>query len=167
GVPAGTIVVTSQPLNTNFEPFYELHILGKPVYRVAEVDETVTEDLYEAAKSLPENILVVKGKTVTCNDFYEEQARLDGAFCSYTEEEKLAYLRKAYTVGVRNFEMECTCIAALCRKANIRAAIICVTLVDRLSSDQVTCPPDEYSRFQMLPCKVVTEFLRKHGALCN
>ncbi|KAF8571592.1 hypothetical protein P879_00111 [Paragonimus westermani] len=165
GVQPGTLVITTEALNTEFKPFYELHILGKTVNRPSYMDQTLVEELYSLAKSLPENMPVIKGKTVCANDFYEEQARLDGAFCSFTEQEKMSYLHEAHKLGVRNFEMECTCFAAQCRMAGIRAAVVCVTLVDRLSGDQVNHTPDDYARMQQLPGKLVTLFLQKHNAL--
>lgn len=48
------------------------------------------------------------------------QARLDGAFCSYTEEEKQNYLSEAYAAGVRNIEMESSVFAAMCKLSNIQ-----------------------------------------------
>ena len=103
----------------------------------------------------------VSGKTVCTNDFYEGdlhfivffhsiiffsrtfflclgQARLDGAFCSYTEKEKMEYIEWLKEGGVANIEMESTCFAALTYQAGIRSAIVCVALLDRLNEDQVT-----------------------------
>lgn len=52
------------------------------------------------------------------------QGRLDGALCSFSPEEKLEYLRKAYEAGVRNIEMESTVFAAMCRVCGIKGTII-------------------------------------------
>ncbi len=48
------------------------------------------------------------------------QARLDGAFCSYSEEDKQRYLAEAYAAGVRNIEMESSVFAAMCKLSNLR-----------------------------------------------
>lgn len=48
------------------------------------------------------------------------QARLDGAICSYTEEEKAQYLTAAYKAGVRNIEMESSVFAAMCNIIGIK-----------------------------------------------
>lgn len=66
------------------------------------------------------------------------QGRLDGAFCDFTENDKMDFLNKLNDFGVINIEMECTIFAALTYQAGIRAAIICVTLLDRLKGDQVS-----------------------------
>lgn len=65
------------------------------------------------------------------------QGRLDGAFCTYTETDKAQFLRKLYDNGVRNIEMESTVFSAFTHHANVRAAIVNVTLLDRLQGDQV------------------------------
>lgn len=65
------------------------------------------------------------------------QGRLDGAFCDYTENDKMEYLGKLRDFGVINIEMECTTFAALTYHAGIRSAIVCVALLDRLKGDQV------------------------------
>jgi uridine phosphorylase len=71
------------------------------------------------------------------NDFYEGQGRLDGAFCEFSESEKMEYLEKLKDFGVVNIEMESTIFAALTHHAGIKSAIVCVSLLDRLQGDQV------------------------------
>lgn len=65
------------------------------------------------------------------------QGRLDGAFCEFSENDKMEYLSKIHEFGVVNIEMESTIFGALTHHAGIRAAIVCVTLLDRLKGDQV------------------------------
>jgi uridine phosphorylase len=48
------------------------------------------------------------------------QGRLDGAFCDYTNADKMAFLRRAYDIGVRNIEMESLCFAAYTHHAGIK-----------------------------------------------
>lgn len=52
------------------------------------------------------------------------QGRLDGALCSFSPEDKLEYLRKAYEAGVRNIEMESTVFAAMCRVCGLKGTVI-------------------------------------------
>ena len=47
------------------------------------------------------------------------QARLDGAFCDYEEEEKMAYLLSVKERGVCNIEMESLGFLALCNHAGV------------------------------------------------
>lgn len=62
---------------------------------------------------------------------------MDGAFCDYTEAEKMEYLERLRSAGIKNIEMEATTFAALTHHAGIKAAVVCVTLLDRLKGDQV------------------------------
>lgn len=48
------------------------------------------------------------------------QGRLDGAFCDYTEEDKMNFLNEVHHQGVRNIEMESLCFAAMCHHAGVK-----------------------------------------------
>ena len=50
----------------------------------------------------------------------------------------MAYLKHVSDNGVVNMEMEATVFAAMTHMAGIRAAVVCVTLLDRLKGDQVS-----------------------------
>lgn len=111
-------------------------ILGKIVQRPATLDQNLAQEL--KALSLPgESFKTVLGKTMSVSDFYEGQARLDGAFCEYTDADKMEYLMKLKEAGVVNIEMESLEFAALTHLAGIKAAVICISLIDRLNGDQV------------------------------
>lgn len=49
----------------------------------------------------------------------------------------MTYLESLHVKGVRNIEMESLVFAALTHHAGIKAAVVCVTLLDRLKGDQV------------------------------
>lgn len=49
----------------------------------------------------------------------------------------MEYLEGIHKAGVINIEMESLAFAALTHHAGIKAAVICVTLLDRLKGDQV------------------------------
>lgn len=49
------------------------------------------------------------------------QARLDGAFCDYTEEDKMNFLKRAHARGIANIEMESLCFAAMCHRAGVKS----------------------------------------------
>lgn len=149
GLQPGTVVVTRQSVDSLFLPRFEQLVLGKTVVRNTELDVELAEELLQCGKELAE-FQTVSGNTMCTLDFYEGnfvrsadavvsnicihyvsftpciagvdagQARLDGAFCSYTEEEKQNYLSEAYAAGVRNIEMESSVFAAMCKLSNIR-----------------------------------------------
>ncbi len=97
-------------------------------------------------------------------EFYvpQGQGRLDGAFCHYSKEEKLEFLKKAFDAGVRNIEMESLVVASLCRRAGIKAAIVCVVFLDRLKDDQVLLAKEELDEFQTRPWRLVAHYIKKH-----
>lgn len=67
---------------------------------------------------------------------------MDGAFCEFSEIEKLEYLERLQKNGVVNIEMECSAFAALTYHAGIKSAIVCVAYLDRLKHDQVSAAVD-------------------------
>ena len=111
--------------------------MGKIVQNEAKLDADLVKELVSLGGNFP-NFKTRSGKTVCTNDFYEGQARLDGAFCSYTESQKMEYLQWLKENGVSNIEMESTCFAALTHMGGIKSAIVCVALLDRLNEDQVS-----------------------------
>ncbi|VDP66894.1 unnamed protein product, partial [Schistosoma mattheei] len=126
-------------------------ILGKPVRRQTKVDLNAVNELKKLSENLSLQCSVVVGGTITANDFYEEQGRLDGAICSFSQEEKLAYLKSAYDHGIRNLEMEGTAITSHCNSTGHRAILVCVAVVNRLENDQVTISADDFKLFEQLP----------------
>ena len=92
---------------------------------------------------------------------------MDGAFCHYTKEDKLDYLKWLNENGVANIEMESTCFAALTRLAGIKSAVVCVTLVDRINEDQLTPAKETMLAWQNRPQKLVAEFIKQRLAQPN
>lgn len=110
--------------------------MGKVVKRPAKLDKKLAYEI-KSLTSPEDGYRTVVGKTMCTHDFYEEQGRLDGAFCEFTKQDKIDYLHKINDFGVVNIEMECTIFAALTHYAGIKAAIICVALLNRMNGDQV------------------------------
>lgn len=160
GLEPGTVVVTKQAVDAMFLPRFEQIILGKPVVRSTELDVDLAEELLQCSKDLSEFNTVI-GNTMCTMDFYEGQARLDGAFCSYTEKEKQNYLADAYAAGVRNIEMESSVFAAMCKLSNLRAGVVCVTLLDRQKGDQLTSSHDVMHSYQQRPQRLVGLYIKK------
>ncbi|CDS39798.1 uridine phosphorylase 1 [Echinococcus multilocularis] len=160
GLEPGSVVITTSCLDCAFNDYFQLKILGKTVRRPAHLDEHLVKELIETAESMKPDFNVVAGKTMCADDFYEEQGRLDGAICEYTEEEKMVFLKKAYDCGVRNFEMESLGFAAFCQHLKIKAAVICVTLVNRLVSDQISTPLEIMHAWQERPLEILINYIK-------
>ncbi|KAI7809094.1 putative uridine phosphorylase 2, partial [Triplophysa rosa] len=166
GLPAGTVVITEKAVDSFFRPQFDQVVLGKMIVRSTELDEDVAKQLLQYSTELPD-IPTVIGNTMCTHDFYEGQGRLDGALCSFSSEEKFEYLRKAYDKGVRNIEMESTVFAAMCRVCNLKAAVVCVTLLNRFEGDQISTPHDVLLDYQQRPQSLVAHFIKKRLGLMS
>lgn len=165
GVEGGTVVITEEAVDGLLRNTYELSILGKLVQRPAKLDRKLARELKSLADPTQDPYDTVIGKTMCTHDFYEGQGRLDGAFCDFSESDKMDYLHKINRFGVVNIEMESTIFSALTHHAGIRAAIVCVTLLDRLKGDQVNTPKEVMNEWQKRPQILVSRLIRKHLAL--
>lgn len=161
GLEPGTVVITDDAVDGLLQSSYEVAVLGKVERRPAIMDKKLCTELKSLANEDDPYDTVI-GKTMCTHDFYEGQGRLDGAFCSFTEADKMAFLHKLHDFGVRNIEMECTAFAALTHQAGIRAAVVCVTLLDRLKGDQVNSSKDVMNEWQIRPQILVSRLIRKH-----
>uniref|UniRef100_A0AAY5KMI7 Nucleoside phosphorylase domain-containing protein n=1 Tax=Esox lucius TaxID=8010 RepID=A0AAY5KMI7_ESOLU len=158
GLEPGTVVVTKQPVDATFLPWFKQIILGKTVVRSTDLDEGLAEELLQYSNELGQFNTVI-GNTMCTLDFYEGQARLDGAFCSYTEKDKQEYLTKAYESGVRNIEMESSVFAAMCKLSGLKAAVVCVTLLDRQKGDQLNS--EILQTYEQRPQILVSHLIKK------
>ena len=66
--------------------------------------------------------------------------------------------------GIVNIEMECTAIASLCHRTNVKCAVVCVTLLDRLHGDQVQISPEDYKAWSLRPQQLVAKFIKSELA---
>ena len=57
-------------------------------------------------------------------NYFVGQARLDGAFCDYNEDDKFEFLKSAHQQGICNIEMESLCFAAMCHHAKIKGIFL-------------------------------------------
>jgi uridine phosphorylase len=141
GIEPGTIVLTSEAVNSNFKSVFDHQVLDKTYSFPTNLDSNLIARIQSCVKTT--NSLVL-GKTLGTDDFYEGQGRLDGALTPlYTDIEKQDYLQRAFMIGVRNIEMESTAFAAFCMRADIPSVIICVALINRLNGDQILATKEE------------------------
>uniref|UniRef100_T1PEU7 Phosphorylase n=1 Tax=Musca domestica TaxID=7370 RepID=T1PEU7_MUSDO len=160
GVEGGTVIITEDALDGQLRNSHEFTILGKVVHRPAKLDKKLAREL-KALASPDDPYDTIIGKTLCTNDFYEGQGRLDGAFCDFSEADKMEYLQKLADNGVVNIEMESTIFAALTYHAGIKAAVVCVALLNRLNGDQVNSPKEVMNEWQTRPQILVARYIRK------
>ncbi|XP_065568267.1 uridine phosphorylase 1-like [Artemia franciscana] len=161
GIEGGNIVITEEAVDGMGRPFLELPILGKIVHRPAKLDRDLAMELKDLATA-DDPWETHVGKTMCTHDFYEGQGRLDGAFCEYTERDKLNFLEKIHKDHIINMEMESLAFGALTYHAGIRSAVICVTLLNRLNGDQVSSTKEVLNEWQNRPQMLVARYIKKH-----
>jgi len=159
GLEPGSVVVTEEAVDGRGRPLHETIILGRVVSRPAKLDLNLARAVVDCGGRLGDTFQTVLGKTISTDDFYEGQGRLDGAICEYSEEDKLSYLQEVADKGVTNMEMEALVFAALTHMAKIRSAVVCVTLLDRLKGDQICTPKEELLSWQERPMDIVARFI--------
>lgn len=164
GIAPGSVVITDTAVDSFFKPRFEQVILDNVVTRSTELDKELATDLFNCSREIP-NFLTLIRHTMCTYDFYE--GRLDGALCCFSREKKLDYLKRAYKAGVRNIEMESTVFAAMCGLCGLRAAVVCVTLLDRLESDQINLSHDVLVEYQQQPQLLISNFIKKQLGLCD
>uniref|UniRef100_A0A0B6Y6Z4 Nucleoside phosphorylase domain-containing protein n=1 Tax=Arion vulgaris TaxID=1028688 RepID=A0A0B6Y6Z4_9EUPU len=161
GIDPGSVVITEEAVDGLLRPYMELVTLGEVRQHPSRLNHSVSTDLLSLANRQKDGYQTCVGKTMCTLDFYEGQARLDGAFCDYSENDKLSFLNRIYNSGIRNIEMESLCFAAYCYRAGIKGAVVCVTLLDRLKGDQISTPHDVLEEWQTRPQKIVTAYIKK------
>ncbi|XP_053838970.1 uridine phosphorylase 2 [Vidua macroura] len=164
GIEAGSVVITDTAVDSSFQPRFEQVVLDDVVVRSTELDKDLAEELLACSRDIPDFPTLI-GHTMCTYDFYEGQGRLDGALCSFSSEKKLEYLRRAYEAGVRNIEMESTAFAALCGLCGLKAAVVCVALLDRLQGDQIRASHEVLWEYQQRPQRLIAAFIRKRLGL--
>lgn len=141
-------------------------ITGKLVTRPTVLNQSLSEDIVRAQQGTEHESWMLTGKTMATDCFYEGQGRLDGAICEYDEEDKMAFLRKAHERGVRNFEMESTVFAAFAQRLGIRAAVCCVTLLDRMDGDQHPHTHEQLEAWDERPGDVILQYVKRELGVC-
>ena len=118
------------------KPEWTYYSCGHQIKQECIFTPQIYKRLYAISKA--KKYKVEYGKTVSAETYYEGQARLDGALCQYSDNDKMHYLQTLHKNGVRNFEMEGTVVSGICTRNNIKCAMICVSYLNRLKEDTVS-----------------------------
>ncbi|KAH6930308.1 hypothetical protein HPB50_012613 [Hyalomma asiaticum] len=165
GVSPGSVVISTAVLNGLLQEELEVFVLGERVRRPCVLDGDLVRELMDVANRFLPAVQIVRGKTLSTDDFYEGQGRLDGAFCTYTETAKRQFMEKLRSMGVRNIEMEASQFAAMCHFAGLKGGVVCVALLDRLEGDQVDVSGAEMIEWQERPQELALQFIRNRLGL--
>lgn len=159
GLPAGTIVVTTEGVMADLKP-YRLLDGGDGLHWF---DGAFPRDIVDAIIAANEGsgIPITSGRTVATNEFFIEQFRLDGAIRLADAARKAEWLQWLDANGVRNIEMEGAMLAAYMNYWGFRRfAMVCTTLLNRLEGDQVHSSPAQLHEFSERSGNVLFSYLR-------
>ncbi|VDM65021.1 unnamed protein product [Strongylus vulgaris] len=159
GVEPGTVVITKNAMNAELNEKYVQWIAGEKVERDTYLDEGFRDELIAMAKE--KNIPAESGYTMCADEFYEGQMRLDGFLCEYKADDKFKFLNKLHEKGVRNIEMESTCFSSMTYRAGCKAAVVCVTLLNRMKGDQIKLNASQLKEFEERPFRLLTAYMKK------
>ena len=78
-------------------------ILGKVVSRPAKLCQSLARSIAACGDPDDDVFKTVLGKTISTDDFYEGQGRLDGAICEYSDGDKMEFLQMVQAVLLQYF----------------------------------------------------------------
>lgn len=154
------MVVTNRAVNEMLKPYFAQVKLGQKSYLEAKPDKEFLSNLKKITDKITD-YKIEYGITLTSNDFYEGQGRLDGMFCEYSAEESKKYKQSLKEAGIYNIEMEAVPFMAFCSKTNFNYGIINVVLVDRFKEDQVKLDLETMIKFEQRPAMLALEYIKQ------
>jgi uridine phosphorylase len=158
GLPAGTVVVSSEGVMADLKPYRLLRGGDGFHWFDGTFPEATRQAILDANDGSDVHIEV--GRTVAGNEFFLEQFRIDGAISFETLESKMAWLQWLHDNGVRNIEMEGAMFAGYLNFWGFPSfAMICATLLNRLEGDQVTSSPEQLHRYSEDSGRVLFAYL--------
>lgn len=160
GVEAGTVILTNTAYMPNLVPGHKVSALGKDIIYPTDMNNDLNERILQ---SQPNNLgfKVLLGNSIAADDFYLGQARFDGAIRpKYDAKVRAEYLDKIKRLNILNFEMESTALASFCRRAEIPATMIAVTLLNRMYGDQITVGNEALAEYSNRTQDVAINYLK-------
>jgi len=147
GVEPGSVIITQKAYSPNLVDYLPIPSLDKTMNAPTAFDEKLARNIYDAQpRGLNFDVLIAN--SIAANDFYLGQGRFDGAIApKYDLEFRSKYFKQIQALGIRNFEMESTGLAAFCNQVQIPATMLAVTLLNRLQGDQVTASTEQLAEF--------------------
>jgi len=159
GLPGGTLVVSNRAVMPDLKPF-RLRQGAKGTYWFEDsFPDSVRADIVAASEEL--GVPIVEGTTMSNDEFFVEQFRLDGAIRLEDAETKQEFLEWLREHGVCNIEMEGAMLAGYLNQWGFPDfAMVCTVLLDRIHGDQVLATEDELATYTENAGLVVLRYLQ-------
>jgi|GEM_PF-1295082 len=158
-IDPGSVVITNTAYQPDLTIGSNMILSGKEAVVSTQMNTSLSKDIIRAQpETLP--FALYWGNTIAADDFYLGQCRFDGAIKpNYDEKMRQDYFKQILEKNIYNFEMESVAMASFCNLANIPAAMITVTLLNRLDGDQVSTSATELDEFSERSRTVAINYL--------
>ena len=161
GISEDNVIIASEALSPELKPEWKNIEFGEYYSYSTQMKADLTNKLIYANK---DNGSIINGKVLSSANFYEGQARLNGAIApSFNKVQRDAYLQQAHEAGVRAIDMESACFTAFCKNMDIPATMILPIIVDRLcDNDQepvITADQTRVSPIMVTASKILSNLL--------
>jgi uridine phosphorylase len=159
GIDPGIVVITDDVYTQDLIKGYKISNLDVDVISPAYMNSELNQRILDAQPSHL-SFEILRGNSIAADDFYLGQARFDGAIPPpYNEEKRKAYFDKIATLSILNMEMESGAFGSFCHRAEIPAAMIAVTLINRMLGDQLSVSSETLAEWSERSHQVVIHYL--------
>ncbi len=161
GISPGTVIITDESYMPDLNKGCKGYELGNEIIYPTHMNAQLNQRILDAQpQDLPFEVL--RGNSIAADDFYLSQARFDGAIkLTYDEEKRKTYFDKIKALSILNMEMESAAFASFCHRAEIAAAMVAVTLVNRMLGDQILVSSEVLSEWSDRSQQVIMYYLMK------
>jgi uridine phosphorylase len=163
GISPGVVVITDEVYMANLNKGCKSPDLDADIIYPTCMDTELSQRILNAQ---PNHLSfeVLRGNSIAADDFYLGQARFDGAITPmYDEKKRQAYFKKIQALSILNIEMESAAFASFCYRAEIPAAMVAVTLINRLLGDQLSVSSETLGEWSDRSQQVVMHYLVKRN----
>jgi uridine phosphorylase len=160
GVNPGDVIISNNVVNGKFEAIYNSIECGETFTYPTVLDHELANYLLYFNHSIGRKNVTI-GTTLSTKDFYDEQARVNGALpITYTQQECDAYLTRAYEFGIRAIDMESLVFAGFCNQLEIAASIIGIVVVDRLEKDDIQITMNDQMEYLSSSSRILARYIK-------
>lgn len=160
GVNDGDIIVSHTILNAKLESYFDSIECGE-IYRYPTIfNDSIARQIVEFSHAVGNQNTII-GTNLSTHDFYEEQARLNGAVPSeFSLSDANNYLQNAYQNGVRSIDMESLAFAGFCNMLSIPGCVIGISVVNRLLTEHVSMTMDRQLKILAKLSKILIRYIQ-------
>ncbi|XP_013908812.1 PREDICTED: uridine phosphorylase 2 [Thamnophis sirtalis] len=168
GVEPGSVVITDVAVDSFFKPQFEQVILDCVVTRSTELDQDLASELLECSRGI-KDFPALMGHTMCTYDFYEGKLVFKWlwrwSIIQVGVVPKVLFKRQLDFLGFFPLKMFRFSSKTLKLNSIISAAVVCVTLLNRLEGDQIKASHEVLAEYQRRPQQLIATLIKKRLGL--